>query len=57
MERDTEHEARQRIILMYEEAIDYYKKNLLKYTEHGTWITPRLIRGFESRVDELKAKL
>ena len=42
---------------MYEEAIDYYKKNLLKHTEHGTWITPRLIRGFQSRVDELKAKI
>lgn len=57
MERDREYEARQRIILMYEEAIDYYKKNLLKHTEHGTWITPRLIRGFQSRVDELKAKI
>tara|TARA_R100000458_G_C8012005_1_gene75585 strand:+ start:91 stop:264 length:174 start_codon:yes stop_codon:yes gene_type:complete len=57
MERDTEYEARKRIIVMYEEAIDYYKKNLLKHTEHGTWITPRLIRSFESRVDELKAKL
>ena len=57
MERDTEYEARQRIILMYEEAIDYYMKNLLKYTEHGTWITPRLIQGFQKRVDELKEKL
>ena len=57
MERDTEYEARQRIIGMYEESIAYYKDNLLKYTEHGTWITPRLIDGFQKRVNELKEKL
>ena len=57
MERDRQHEARQRIIEIYEEAIAYYKDNLLKYSEHGTWITPRLIYGFQKRVNELKEKL
>ena len=57
MDRDTEYEARQRIIIMYEDAIEHYKKNLLKYSEHGTWITPRLIKGFQERVNELKEKL
>ena len=57
MERDTEYEARQKVIMMYEEDITFYKKNLLKYTEFGTWITPRLIYGFQKRVNELKEKL
>ena len=57
MERDTKYEARQRIIEMYEDSIAYYKDNLLKYSEHGTWITPRLIDGFQKRVNELKEKL
>ena len=57
MERDTKYEARQRVIGMYEDAISYYKKNLLKRSEFGTWITPRLIQGFQKRVDELKEKL
>ena len=58
MERyETEYEAIRRAIEIYEEAIDYYKKNLLKRTKFNTLITPSLIGNFRRRVNELKERL
>ena len=58
MERqETEYELRRKAIEIYEEAIKYYKKNLLKRTEYNVLITPFLIRNFQKRVDELKDRI
>lgn len=58
MERQsTGYELKREAIEIYEKEIEYYKKNLLKYTEHGTWITPRLISGFRKRLNELKKQI
>ena len=56
-EYDTKYEAIRRAIEIYEEAIEYYKKNLLKRTEFNTLITPSLISSFRKRVNELKEQL
>ena len=58
MERnETDYELRWEAIETYEEAIKYYKENLLKRTKYNTLITPSLIRNFQKRVDELKEKI
>ena len=58
MERnETDYELRWEAIAIYEEAIKYYKENLLKRTKYNTLITPSLIRNFQKRVDELKEKI
>ena len=58
MERnETDYELRWEAIEIYEEAIKYYKENLLKRTKYNTLITPSLIRNFQKRVDELKEKI
>jgi hypothetical protein len=57
MERqETKYELRCKAIEIYEEAIWYYRRNILKRTKYNTLITPSLIRNFQKRVDELKEK-
>jgi hypothetical protein len=50
----SRHELRLEVIKFYEEEIEYLKKNLLKKTKYGTWITPRLIQMMKIRLYELK---
>ena len=46
--------TRLKVIKLYEDEIEYLKKNLLKKTELGVWITPRLIKVMKIRLYEIK---